>query len=154
MSRREQVLALLRWYKDATCTLQRGDTGGRFVPESRALQMPAIYWRGSFRALERCLDELRRIDKAAFVGVWDRYIDFERRQRLVRKAGERPARNERLLARGHRPARTPQGIRYSQEWIWVECWRSDADLQAAERGLEFLVRRMPGVIRVPEGLTS
>lgn len=146
--RREAVLALLRWYTDATCTLQRGDQGGSFYPDSRLLRMPAVYRRSSYRALERCLGDLKVEDKAAFLGVRSRYIWAERRKRFVRKLDEVQP-NERLISHGVEKALDRYGRKFVATWVFVERWHPDTDLDAAERGVDYLVRKMPAEIRVP-----
>lgn len=84
MNARERIVVLLRWYADVTSTLQRGDSGGQFVPESRLFRMPAVYSNSpSYRDLDLALVELREEDRPAYVAVLERYIVVDRRSRVA-----------------------------------------------------------------------
>lgn len=109
--------------------------------------MPAIYHRGSYRALERCLSRLYVDDRRAFLAVRERYLRSERRTRLGRRRDV--ASNEFLLQAGHWPVRDADGRRYVRPWVYVERWRPGLDLREVERGLIYMERVMPRTIRVP-----
>lgn len=171
MSRRERCIALLRSYRDVCETLQRGDTGGTFYPDSRLLQMPNAWHAGSYAELEDALRRLRSMGPAHYWNLSERYLRSQRGPRHLVNFGGRYVidvkRNaegrleptetlgcnaEVILARQERdgaiPTR-PGEPNATRVIALVERWDARVRLRTVETAVDFVLAFMPKVIRLP-----
>jgi len=103
--RRNIIITLLRTFRDAVETLQRGDEGGKMVVGSRLLTMPAAWHAGckgqcvilggdrpcesTFAFLVDALVKLRQMGPRHYWNVKERYIASERVMRnLINRGGD------------------------------------------------------------------
>ena len=170
--RRERVLALLRTYNDARETLQRGDAGGRFDPDSRELAMPNAWHEGDYAALEDALRQLRGLTPHHYWHLAERYIRSQRAMRELIARAERYHYPERIRHRVKvgEPLETnaavltavplPNGIlptrgnepRAVLVRAVVERWHPRVIQRMATRSVDFVTCLMPPKVRLPRAV--
>lgn len=170
MSRRDRLVVLLRSYRDVCVTLQRGDSGGTFYPDSRHLTMPNAWKDGSYAELYDALVRLRSMGPAHYWHLTERYIRSERRPRRLVNFGGRYAYS---LARNGAGRLEPEYLEDNAVMLMayperdgtiatrmgepravrvvgiVERWDPGVRRQTVERALDFLLAFMPQSIRLP-----
>jgi hypothetical protein len=181
--RRETIITLLRTLRDAGETLQRGDEGGAFNPDSRVLTMPAVFHVGSYRELLAALLELRAAGPRHYWHVSERYIRSERLTRdLINRAGryfeatkitthpvdgepfvrwsiEAPlAKNMEVLQAVAQPKvpvlRKPGDPRMVLVHATVERWDAKVERRPLETGIDFLSSRLPQRLVIPRDVLA
>jgi hypothetical protein len=177
--RREDLILALRTLNLVQETLQRGDSGGRFEPGPKILQMPAAWHAGDHPALVEALRKLRKHGPHHYWCVDARYISPERTTKTLvyrpsNRVGERyfeavaknqdgetayyagsrlDLRNAEVIAAKTEPrARVLRGRGEPQAQLVraiVERWDPAVKRRPLELGIDFLLSQMPLVIRLP-----
>lgn len=156
-ARRDQIVELARTLTLAQGVDQQSAIRGR--PDSCVLQSSVIYRAGSYRELERRMDEMRLRDETIRLR-WHfahRYVWAERRPRPARTTATNTL--EVLWEEGWTPVATatnwqPAGGIHSRglwdRYVMVEAWHPGVLPERVTAALDWLEERMPATIRVPD----
>lgn len=172
------IVLALHTLRDVSETLQRGDGGGKFTPESRALEMPAAYKAGFYPDLVEMLLKLRRMGPGHYWHLTERHLFFERTTRDLVAVGSRyfaaeyaeffvagePHRRyragEQLDMSCHavvRAVRQPRAVVQKKNGAAatlvraaVERWDGRVRPRTVETGLEFLSFHLPRRLELPK----